>query len=89
MYSILCIRVYLYICMCVFTCASSSRALALCQFPSPMMCLFVHHVLTVPACVLHLHVLSPEVHTYVMYIVYSYMYLRVYTYVLIIIITSL
>ncbi len=38
------------------------RALALRQFPERMMNMFIWNVLTVPACILHLQQLSPEVH---------------------------
>lgn len=44
-----------------FTVYLLHRSLALCQFPCTMMALFIRHVMSVPACVLHLQNLSPEV----------------------------
>lgn len=48
-----------------FTVYLLHRSLALRQFPSTMMALFIRHVMSVPACVLHLQNLSPEVFVYV------------------------
>ena len=41
--------------------ATGIRPLALCQFTPAMMVLFIRHVLTVPATILHLNNLCPEV----------------------------
>ena len=41
--------------------ATGIRPLALCQFTPAMMALFVKHILTVPATILHLNNLCPEV----------------------------
>ena len=48
-----------------FTVYLLHRSLALRQFPPKLMALFTRHVMSVPACVLHLQNLSPEVFVYV------------------------
>lgn len=61
MHTIYALYVHMYVYMCIFL----HRLLALQSFSPSMMMLFVRHVLTVPASMLHLHISSPEVRMYV------------------------